>query len=287
MNPLVKKRSRTLHAIAGWYAAYQPGERPTQIVPALVIRGTKGLIQARKNLIELGVTDRELNLTPEGAQLLLEVAAWDQEEREGALMSAYPLPKSGKHLPPVDGPNPYYAVGTFRGKPAYSNGHLLLAGQPPPGIETQKKKMRKLVDGSQRRRILPVGYTHNPHSFSTPRRVYFDNGMVIDANYYEVVVSQDPEAQFWGVEVFAEEMKSVQMAIHIRQGRSLVGLLMPLRPSGLDDLPPGIKKILGIGGGVGSPDPSPSAPLCRSQNGRQAPEAAVEFTIQPTTLTGG
>jgi len=115
-------------------------------------------------------------------------------------------------------------LGNLNGEPAFSNGHYALVGKIPPQLDAQLKAQSEEVNLQQVANhqpgddLTPIGFTQTKEG----RGIWFDKGYPIDANYFDFIRSQYPDARFNAPDGFA--MGKTPYLVY--SGKKLVGVVM-------------------------------------------------------------
>lgn len=197
--------------------------------------------RVRKEMLGKGYIKPDNTLTKEGERLLAEIKQNTQALSDGIPMDTYKKKRVSKmKYDPLRGA----LVGTFYGKPAHSNGHVLLQGDPDIGPES-----RTGVDMSK---VAPEEPTGKPYAravawggsginASSARLLYLNDGettAAVDADLYDYVTGKVKGAQF--------RITGPTSAIYIYSKGDVVGLLMPVRMEG-NKAPAGVQKLASQG----------------------------------------
>lgn len=126
-------------------------------------------------------------------------------------------------------------VGEINGKPGFSNGHYVLVGEIPGQLDAQLKagrheiQIQKVVENHQPgEELIPVGFTQTNEG----RNIWFDREMPVDANYFDFIKSQYPDAKF----VVPVDYTFGKTPYLIYSSDKLVGALMPKKEAVPDSI---------------------------------------------------
>lgn len=112
-----------------------------------------------------------------------------------------------------------YLVGTFEGRPFYSNTHFAIEGTPPPGTEIKKVNIARVIPLSVPPQIAPRLFSYD----GSTGQVHFGEGRAIDAKYWDLFQKHFPRATYHATGEW-------QRPILVRSDNRTVGIIMPVCP---------------------------------------------------------
>jgi hypothetical protein len=141
----------------------------------------------------------------------------------------------------IMGQNKSFYTGPIDGKPAYSNGQFALVGEIPEAMQEKvsvqdiDKNMQKVVPEDPGEPVKAVGYSEGENEYGKQGRyVWLESGR-IDADYYDYILRQYPDATF-------RKQEGDKSAITIYSKDERVGLVMPVSEA---VVPVGIRSLRG------------------------------------------
>ena len=219
-------------------------------------------------------------LTPEGRSAALQIRENEELALEGLPMENY-TPKKGRKTPTQTGGDVKFSPAEFEGGPSWSQGHILVKGEPPRGIprveSENKNNFTPIIDAAPKMTksnpsVDPIGFTIGD-AFTrvhfAPVGVY-EEGMqttVINAEYYDFFKKTWSDAKF----VMDEKAGSMK-PISVYSGDEFVGIIMPMRNEGGPE--PGFQKILTAKPAEVKPKAKPKAKPKVKKPPVEAPEMA-------------